>query len=360
MNVYAGALVLIVLVAVVAAVVAREHLRWPFNPYPTVPVLLVTSADSASNASLLRLARKMTMTGARPYQYIAALQLGVQNSVAVSFDSAGYLYVAAVIKDPNNPLPKGEIQIFAPGSTAFARPARRITGLIQPTGLALDFQDNLYVADLGAVALGSALSTSRVLKYPPGADGAADSVLVAEAQPNVFNYAGDVAVDPQGDVYVAATLQAFSGTHRVVVFEPQSDGTYKNIAFLGPKNVDPSLNWLSNPQQIALDGKGNLYVVDAAAPPQIIVFGVPLAALANPIGAVTCNLFQTPWGVAIDDNTGQIFVADSGAQSVFIFDRSAVSPIGASINAQPQEIISGPSSHFTYPFGLALKSPLLP
>jgi DNA-binding beta-propeller fold protein YncE len=348
------------LVALVAAVVAREHLRWPFNPYPTIPVLLVTSADSGSNASLLKLARQTVAP--RSYRSIAAVQLGVQNSLAVSFDSAGYLYVGAVIIDPNDRAaePKGEIQIFAPGATGSARPVRRITGLIQPTGLALDFQDNLYVADQGAVYLGFQLALSRVLKYAPGADGAADPVLIADASTRLFAYAGGVAVDPQGDVYVAAAQQEFSGSHQVVVFRPQSDGTYQLLALLGPKNADSMMNWLSNPQQVALDGKGNLYVVDAASPPQITVFGVPLAALADPIGAVKCELFQTPWGVAIDDQTGQIFVADSGAQSVFIFDGSAVSPIGASSTAQPRERISGPGSQLNYPFGLALKSPLLP
>ncbi len=178
-------------------------------------------------------------------------------------DSAGNVYVA----DSNNSTirrvsPAGSVTTRA-GSAGqngsadgFATAAR----FNNPTGVAVDSATNIYVADTW---------NHTIRKVPParvvtplagqaGRSGSADGIGT-DAR---FNYPSGLAVDSAGNVYVADTYNNTIrkltpvGTNWVVTTLGGMSGIY------GTADGTGSAARLSNPNGVAVDGTGNLYVAD--------------------------------------------------------------------------------------------------
>ena len=157
--------------------------------------------------------------------------------------------------------PSGIISTFA-GSSALGfggdgGPAASAM-LDSPRGVAVDSSGNVYIADRG---------NHRIRKVDPlgiistfaggGTDGIADGV---SATSSMLRYPRGVAVDGSGNVYIADT-----GNHRVRKVD--SAGFISTIAgtgiygFSGDGGLATS-SLLHFPQGVAVDGLGNVYIVD--------------------------------------------------------------------------------------------------
>jgi len=241
-------------------------------------------------------------------------QLNGPTGVAV--DSAGNLYIADFNNNRIRKVANGMITTIAgtgagnacdPGGPALS------TRVTLPLALAVDAAGNVYIADwyCGNVlrVANGVVSIFAGYGFPGFADGPAPQAH--------FNYNFGVAVDSQGNVYVAD-----SGNDRIriiskgVVSTVVGDG---NAGFSGDNG--PAIKAeLNRPTGVGVDSLGNLYIADfgnnvvrkVANGIITTIAGGGAAANAGPATSVFLN---GPTGTAIDP-AGNVYVADTGNHRV--------------------------------------------
>ena len=217
-----------------------------------------------------------------------------------------------------------------------------------PVGVAVDGNGNVYVAEY---------YNHRIQKFDAG--GAYVGQWGSNGSGNgQFGYPIGVAVDGSGNVYVAD-----SGNNRIQKFA--GDGTFL-MAFgwdVVSGNVDTDFEicqpgdtckdgssgsgngQFSNPQGVAVDGAGNVYVADTSNN-RVQKFDAGGAYLTQwGSGGSGNGQFNYPTGVAVD-GAGNVYVADTNNHRIQKFDAGG--------NYQSQWGVSGSgNSQFRYPQGVA-------
>ena len=178
--------------------------------------------------------------------------------------------------------------------------------LDSPDKLALDAQGNLYVTEVGSQ---SPAGNSRIQKFSPNGMSLAQWGTFGSA-PGQFNTPVGIAVDKQGDIYVADV-----GNHRI-----------QKLSSLG----QPVAQWHTVGSgtgeateigyDLALDASGNVYVSE----PHPFSDGNDRVQKFSPAGELLATWggsgigpgqFNQPTGLAVDSK-GNIFVVDSGHSRV--------------------------------------------
>jgi sugar lactone lactonase YvrE len=216
-----------------------------------------------------------------------------------------------------------------------------------PAGLAVDAQNNLFVADsenhtIRKITPEGAVST---LAGAPGQQGSADG-QGAEAR---FNQPRGVAVDTKGNVFVADL-----GNHTIRKITPEGVvSTLAGAAGQADAIDKPGAEarfW--QPTGVAVDAKGNVFVAD---------FGNNRIRKITPTGAVSTLAgaanqpggFTGPAAIAVD-TSGIIFVADSGNHTIRkISLDGAVSTLAGTAGAPGSIDKAGPEARFNNPLGVA-------
>jgi len=264
---------------------------------------------------------------------------------SVAVDSLGGVYVAdtsnsRVLKftDPFATDAVGD-QVF--GQTSFTTinpnfPYGTATGFIGPSGVSIDVNDNLWVADTKnhrAVRISSAPTKA--------ATGAAADLIIGQAgfvssntypayapgcAANRFNFPGGVFAAPSGRLYVADT-----GNHRVLVFSPPFSSGMSASAVFGQANLTScaanrggaaSNATLNQPHGVFEDPAGNVYIADYGNN-RVLVYQTPFAGgdfvadqvLGQPDFSGTSiqpprpDTLVLPSAVAMDA-VGRLFIAD--------------------------------------------------
>lgn len=211
--------------------------------------------------------------------------------------------------------------------------------LTKPTGIAIDAEGKVFVADAtlnrvfgygpdGAlvIAIGrdgdlqapSGLATDRARKLLYVADSSKHQVVCYStvngarvrtigtrgSEPGEFNFPTNLAVDGQGQVYVADTLN-----FRVQVFGP--DGRF--LRAFGVQG--DGAGTFNRPKGVAVDSEGHVYVADSSFN-NFQVFdqdGALLLSVGS--GGRDAGEFQLPAGLYID-GFDRIYVADQGNSRV--------------------------------------------
>ncbi|MGE5646085.1 MAG: hypothetical protein ACM336_09870 [Acidobacteriota bacterium] len=239
-------------------------------------------------------------------------------------------------------------------------------GLNQPTGLALDAEGNLYVADSG---------NNRILRYPkplqqPDPYGADLVIGQPDFTTRAANQGGrsasslslasgstalrtSLAFDASGNLWVTD-----AGNHRVLRYPADSaSGSIATTANLVVGQPDfttaasttaiNSMDHLNLPSGIAFDSSGNLYVSDRL--PRVLVFAAPLStgqAAKTMLGGVlsgnqapnppTAQSLNSPESVTINPGTDEILVSDTFNNRVLKFPKlsqwPATGPPSASLS----------------------------
>jgi sugar lactone lactonase YvrE len=244
----------------------------------------------------------------------------------VAVDGAGNLFVA---DDGNDTIRKitlsGVVTTFAgtagiSGSSDGTGSASRFR---TPYGLAADGSGNLYVADAGNYTIRKVTPSGVVSTFagtagvPGNSDGSGSAAM--------FTGPGGVAADASGNLYVtdgntirkitsAGTVTTLAGTPNVF---GSADGAGSAASFEGPLGV-------------AADRLGNVFVADSGnntirevtpAGTVTTIAGVA-GVMGSTDGTGSTALFADPNGVAVDGN-GNVYVADLGNNALRLGTRAA-------------------------------------
>ena len=253
--------------------------------------------------------------------------------------------------------PAGAASAGAPTVTTVVGP-----GVLDgPGGIALDTAGDLFVTDTGhcrVVVVPARAGTAYGVHLRVGR--AATIAGGSCAGPGAIGHPSGVAVDGQGDVYVAeATAQ------RVLEVRATGPRTPVTVAGTGQAGYNGdgragTASELDEPTAVAVDGSGDVVIADTAncrvrvlAARNATVFGQAMSAghLATVAGTGVCGSagqggpvasaqLYDPVAVAVDGG-GDLLVADSGDQSVLLAPARAGSYYGASIGAGDIAVVMG-------------------
>ena len=174
---------------------------------------------------------------------------------ALDFDSRGNLYVADAANHRIRKIsPSGEVSTLSGGAAGYADGPLALARFFNPKGLAVDDDDNLYVSEgsTNAYHIRKITPAGDVSTLAGGAEGQADG----QGRSAAFLQPQGLAVDGQGVVFVVD-----AGNHRIRRIAP--DGTVTTLAGSRQGHADGSgeaalFNW---PADLALDPQtGYLYV----------------------------------------------------------------------------------------------------
>jgi uncharacterized protein (TIGR03437 family) len=258
----------------------------------------------------------------------------------VAVDSSGNIYIADLLNSRVREISNGII------TTILGNPGNDpVSGaqVLGPVGLALDRAGNLFIADK---------PNNRVLKYAKG-------VATVVAGTGVFGYAGDngpaasallyapsgVAVDPDGNVYIA-------DTNNQRIRKVLTDGTITTVAgngnpgYSGDNGLATSA-MLNSPLDVALDASGSLYIVDTGNERIRKVSDGVITTIAGggpfdgPLGddgpATNANLFS-PSGLATDYSSGNQYIADTGDNQVRLLSTALPPPLTITTTSLPTAV----------------------
>ena len=226
-----------------------------------------------------------------------------------------------------------------------------------PGGLRCDSAGNIYVAD-GENSTIRKITPAGVVTTLAGVAGTTGS-NDGTGSGALFNGPGGVAPDAAGNVYVAD-----SGNYTIRKITPT--GVVTTLA--GRVGVSSHLDGsgvnagFSDPQNVAVDSSGNIYVADGMG--ETIRKVTPAGAVTTVAGIVGSHglrngsvgtaVFNDPTGVAVDA-AGDIFVADFGNNAIREISASGnVTTLAGGINGNSDG--SGSAARFSSPAGLALDS----
>jgi hypothetical protein len=242
-----------------------------------------------------------------------ATSSGLTYPEAVAVDSAGNVYIA----DTGNNVvekvtPSGTLSIIAGTGTAGAPtpgPATR-SDLRDPDGVAVDSAGNVYIADTGNNVV-EKVTPSGTLSIIAGKSGIGAEPTPGPATSSALGNPEGVAVDSAGNVYIADT-----GNNLVEKVTPS--GTLSIIAGSYPPGTPTPGPAISSPAGVAVDSAGNVYIADTDS--YIVVKITPSGALsviagtgsegAPTPGPATSSDLWGPVGVAVD-SAGNVYIADS-------------------------------------------------
>jgi sugar lactone lactonase YvrE len=279
----------------------------------------------------------------------------------IGIDRQGNLYVSESFNNTIRRItPTGVVSTFAGQAGAFdyldrTGPAARFG---DPSGLTLDSSDNLFVTDKVFNALRRIAPDGAVQTWA-GTPGITTGSSDGPFNIGRFNQPQGVAVDRDGNVYVAD-----SGNHTIRKVLPSSNmSVFAGLSGLsGATDGTGAGARFSAPSDIAIDQAGNLYVTDYnnSTIRRITPAGIvsTLAGQAGSQGATDgtggAARFFNPDGIAVDAG-GNVFVSDSNNHTLRrITPAGVVTTIGGLAGNSGVAEGTGTGARFFVPAGIAV------
>ncbi len=269
---------------------------------------------------------------------------GFDQPTAIYVDGFDNLFIAQAGATHN------VIEVYAAGSR------RTISSsFVSPSGLFLDLNGILYIADSGG-HLVYAVDKFGIIHEIAG-NGTTTTTVLGQATGTALITPSSLSVDAAGDLYIAD-----AAANRVYVVFSSTTSNGSNIATVfgtgaagkaGDGGFSP-LAQVSNPVSVAVDGSSNLFVVDngnssvrkITYPPPTIAFGTIMVGQSSPVMMQSLSNFGTdnlgltaPFSTSdphftIDSNSttcGATIIVGSTCNLGFIFTPTANGPLAATV-----------------------------
>ncbi len=299
-----------------------------------------------------------------PVATIAGSKTLLNEATGIAIDAQNKIYVANELGGPavhGESLDKGRITVYEAGGNGNIAPVATIsgagTGLSFPFGIALDSSGNIYVANL-QTANNKTASGGSITVYPAGSKGnASPSTTIAGDNTGLQNFEA-FGIDSNGNLYATVLICASlcSGTDfRVNVFASGSNGDVFPSTVIAGADTG-----LSEPNSLALDPGGNLYVLNSNGGPgvsgSVTVYETGSSGDATPTMTITSNFTGLPFATDVAaDSMGNLYVsnplASAGGEG-----RIDIYPAGSYATGAPQATIEGADTGLDIPMKIATDS----
>jgi uncharacterized protein (TIGR03437 family) len=249
----------------------------------------------------------------------SAINAMLNSPEGVAVDASGNLYIADTLNDRIRKVDaSGKITTVAgngPGYSGDNGPASRAQ-LARPKEMFFDKTGNLYIADSANLVIRK-IDTNGIISTIAGSAAAGFSGDGGTALKATLGAPNGVAVDSHGNIYIADTLNL-----RVRKVSP--DGTISTVCGNGkfrnaPDNTLAINAFLLQPEDVAIDAKGNLLIADtqtnrvAKVTPDGIMTtfaGTGQYGFGGDGGPATKAFLTAPRGLAVATD-GTVYIIDS-------------------------------------------------
>ncbi len=282
------------------------------------------------------------------------------NSIAA--DSTGNIYVADTENSTIRKItPNGIVTTFAgsPGITGSTNGMGTSARFFAPQGIAVDSAGSIYVADTGNAMIRK-ITSEGLVSTLAGSAGYANSFDGQGTNAQFFQPQA-LTVDRAGNVFVADTWN-----HTIRKISMGGAVTTRAGLAGNPGSLDGSVTKarFNSPTGIAVDSATNLYVADfsnhtirriTASGSVSTIAGSP-GLWGNVDGTNKESRFFQPQGI-VADNAGNIFVSDSGNQTIRKISAIGTNWVVTTVAGLPGTAGNadgnGSSARFSFPGGLA-------
>jgi uncharacterized protein (TIGR03437 family) len=248
----------------------------------------------------------------------AATSAQLSSPDGLTFDSSGNLYIADSANQRIRKISSGTITTVAGNGTAgySGDMAKGVTGtatdaeMFSPSGVTLDSSGNLYIADTG----------NHVIRMVTSA-----GIISTIAGDNTGGYAGDGAAATLAELeFPAAT--AVDSSVNIYIADAGNNAIREIIAgtintLFGPGNG----SLLFDPESILLDGQGNLYVCDGdglrilkfnlTTQVETVIAGNGNDGFSGDFGPATDAALADPRAIALDSK-GNLYIVDTNNERI--------------------------------------------
>ena len=302
-----------------------------------------------------------TMAGSSASGFANSIQATIQFNypIGIAVDSAGVVYVADTSNYRIRKItPAGVVTTFAgSGQNTFANGTGINAEFGAVYGLTVDSMGTVYVADSSNYLIRKITPGGVVTTLAGSTQGSTDGTGTNAT----FTTPWGVAIDSTGNVYVPD-----KNNHRIRKITPAGvvttlAGSLSNT--LGSADGTGTSATFNNPQGVAMDSAGNMYVVDNGShrirkiTPEGVVTTLAGSTQGSTDGTGTNATFNQPSGVAVD-SAGNVYAAEFGNNRIRkITPTGVVTTLAGSLSNTPGSTDgTGTNASFSYPYGVAVDS----
>jgi sugar lactone lactonase YvrE len=256
---------------------------------------ITNSASGASGVSQLTGVGQGAMANVDPGA-ITSYTAGLSGPASVVADPAGDLFVADSTA--------GKVFEFPTGSTSTTTPTVIGSGFTSPAALAFDANGDLFVADGSA---NDVVEIPNIGTTGAFAAGTKQTILSASTtfDGTALQSPAALAVGPNGALYISD-----AGNKRVVSYNPITGQGGVTLATSTINQGSSSPIGLENPQGLAVDSSGNLYIADESQNLIFVVSSAGIVSIVTPASSV-----KNAKGVAVDAS-GSLSVSDNSSSNI--------------------------------------------
>ncbi len=238
------------------------------------------------------------------------------------------MYIADSGNNRIRKLASGSVSTIAgTGTSGFADGNATATAqFATPTGVAVDGSGNVYIADSGNNRIRKLVSTTVSTIIGTGTAGFADGAATATAQ---LSNPNGVAVDGSGNVYVADT-----SNNRIRKLVSTTVSTIAGGASSGSTgdNTAATSALLNAPKGVAVDSANNVYIADSsnhrvrvvAGDAKIYLMAGSSSGNTGDAGLGASATLNSPAGIAVNSSNGNVYVGDTTNNRVRALQRTSI------------------------------------